>query len=317
MNIPPTLIDPAFHLSGRSVLKSWHILFRERAKLAMNPQSHAPAGRGTLIPIGGAEDRRGQRRILSRFVELSGGKQARIVVIPAASTIPDELGLIYDTVFDELGADETHVINVWRRADTEDPTILTHLQNATGIFISGGDQVKLVSLVGGTLLGDQILARYQAGAVVAGTSAGAAALSEHMIAFGRGGGVPSFRMVYLAPGLGLIEGIVLDQHFRERDRVGRLMTALTFNPSLVGVGVDEDTALVIHPDDTCEVIGSGSVTVVDARDLAYTDVYKVKQNEPIAMFGMTVHILTDGCGYDLRTHQPRQPIAKESTEGTG
>jgi len=259
------------------------------------------------MPIGGAEDRRGGRRILSRFLELSGGSQARIAVIPAASTFPDELGAIYDTIFDELGAAETHVLNVWRRADADDADLCAPLEDATGIFLSGGDQVKLVTLLGGTRLGQLIRTRFSGGVSVAGTSAGAAALSAHMIAFGRGGSAPSFRMVHLAPGLGMMDGVIIDQHFRERDRIGRLMTALSYNPSLVGVGVDEDTAFIIHPDNHCEVIGTGSVTIVDARHMAYTDVYRVKQHEPMAMFGMTVHILTEGCGYDLHAHTPKHP----------
>jgi cyanophycinase len=271
--------------------------------------------RGYLMPIGGAEDKKDKKLVLQRFVALAGGPAANIVVLPTASGFAQEVGVIYDALLTHLGAKKPHVIHIKKRAQANDPDVIAPMQNASGIFMSGGDQVKLMSLIGGTALEAMLKARYEAGAVVAGTSAGASAISEHMIAFGRGGSAPSFRMVNLAAGLGLVKGVVIDQHFRERDRVGRLMTALTFNPALVGIGVDEDTAFIIGPDGQAEVIGSGSVTIVDGRGMDYTDVYYAKQHQPIAIFGMKVHILTAGCGYNLLTHSPRPHLlpAEEST----
>lgn len=261
---------------------------------------------GYLMPIGGAEDRTSQRHILKQFVQYAGGNAARIVVIPTASGFGVEVGTQYCTIFKELGAAQVDCIHVQTRQQANDPQFVKSLAEATGIFMSGGDQTKLVSLIGGTPLASQIIASHRAGTVVAGTSAGASAMSRHMIAFGRSGSSPSQRMVQLAPGLGLIDRVIIDQHFRQRDRIGRLMTAVAYNPSYIGVGIDEDTAFIIGPDDNCEVIGSGSVTIVDGSQLQYTNLHAVKSHQPVAVMGVKVHILTQGCFYNLQSLEPHQ-----------
>lgn len=261
---------------------------------------------GYLMPIGGAEDRTAQRHILNQFVQYAGGNDARIVVIPTASSFGTEVGTQYCTIFQELGAARVDCIHVQTRQQANDAQLLKPLADATGIFMSGGDQTKLVSLIGGTPLASQILASHRAGAVVAGTSAGASAMSRHMIAFGRSGSSPSQRMVQLAPGLGLLDRVIIDQHFRQRDRVGRLMTAVAYNPLYIGVGIDEDTAFVIGADGNCEVIGSGSVTIVDGSQLEYTNLHAVKSHQPVAVMGMKVHMLTQGCFYNLQSLEPNQ-----------
>jgi cyanophycinase len=259
------------------------------------------------MPIGGAEDKHGSRAVLEHFVRRSGGEHARLVVIPAASSIPDSVGQVYHGVFTNLGAVSVEIIEIKERADANQPARIAALETCTGLFLTGGDQVKLVSLLGGTLLADRIKQRWGAGMTVAGTSAGASALSQHMIAFGRSGSTPSQRMVQLAPGLGLAEGVIIDQHFRQRDRVGRLMTAVAYNPAVLGIGLDEDTALVIGPDRQAEVIGSGSVTVVDGSHLQHTNIHSVKAHDPIAVLGVQLHILTSGYRYDLAKRQANPP----------
>jgi cyanophycinase len=266
---------------------------------------------GFLMPIGGAEDKVSQRLILNRFVQLSGGSLARIVVIPTASVTPTELGIRYCEIFNQLGACATYCLDIKERREANDLTFVSALHSATGIFMTGGDQVKLLSLVGGTLAADLIHQRYKHGATIAGTSAGASAMSRVMIAFGRSGGTPSQRMVQLAPGLGLTEDVIIDQHFRQRDRLGRLTTAVTFNPAMLGIGIDEDTSLVISADHSAEVIGSGGLTIVDGSELEYSDIHTAKRHSPITVVGMKVHILTHGHRYNLVTrkaYHPEQPI---------
>ncbi len=254
---------------------------------------------GYLIPIGGAEEKHGPRVVLEQVVQRAGGAQARLVIIPAASSIPDSVGLLYRTLFTELGASSVDVVEIKTRADAEQPARFAALDTCTALFLTGGDQVKLVSLLGGTPLAERIRQRWAAGMVVAGTSAGASALSQHMVAFGRSGNSPAQRMIQLVPGLGLIEGVILDQHFRQRDRIGRLTTAVAYNPAVLGVGLDEDTALVIGPDRQAEVIGSGSVTIVDGTHLQHTNIYNVKAHDAIAVLGLQLHFLTRGYRYDL------------------
>ena len=263
---------------------------------------------GYLVPIGGAEDKTQERHILSRVVQLSGGSSAHLAIIPTASAMPEELGARYCEIFIDLGAASARIVHVKERKQANDADFVSLLDGITGIFLTGGEQLRLVSALGGTKLAQRLYDCLIGGATVAGTSAGASAISEHMIAFGRSGGAPSQRMVQLAPGLGLTERIIIDQHFRQRDRIGRLMTAVAFNPAVIGVGIDEDTALVIAPDNRCEVIGSGSVTIVDGSQLEYTDIHSVQRHDPVATLGMTVHILTHGYRYDLETRQPSRPM---------
>jgi cyanophycinase len=260
--------------------------------------------RGYLMPIGGAENRTVESGILNQFIRYAGGTQARIAVIPTASGFAGEVSALYCSLFREIGVADVRCVHVQTRQQANNAEIVNMLDGATGIFLTGGDQVKLVSLLGGTRLAQKITTCYQAGTTVAGTSAGASAMSRHMIAFGRSGGTPAQRSVQLAPGLGLIDSMTIDQHFRQRDRLGRLMTAIAINPSVIGVGVDEDTAFVIDPDGCCEVTGSNSVTIVDGTELQYTDIYAVKRHDPVAVMGMKVHVLTAGCQYNLQSLQP-------------
>ncbi len=254
------------------------------------------------MPIGGAEDKRASRTILTRFVQLCGASSARIVIIPSASSFPYESASTYETLFSQLGAAQVTRLHISDRQQANRPNDIALLRDATGVFFTGGDQLRLLSLVGGTGLAAALRERFTAGLHIAGTSAGASAMCRQMIAFGRSGAAPTQRMVQMASGLGLSENLIIDQHFQQRNRLGRLMTAVTLNPGAVGIGIDEDTALLITPDGGWEVLGSGKVTVVDGRMLEYSDIHAVKRYNPITVRGLQVHML--GIGIASIKHDP-------------
>ena len=258
------------------------------------------ATRGWIVPIGGAENKENDRRILRRFVEASGGEDADIVVIPTASKM-HETGPRYEALFRELGAAFVSVMDFDTRRDCQEANRLERLDRATGIFFTGGNQLRLTALLGGTPVAQLIRKRNAAGVTVGGTSAGASILSEHMIAFGDEGSSVIAGSVRLAPGLGLTNRFVIDQHFRERDRLGRLITALAYNPFAIGIGLDEDTAVFIGPDEVLEVEGSGGVTVVDASDVSFSSADSVSEGQPVAVLGLKVHVLTPGTTFNLST----------------
>jgi cyanophycinase len=258
------------------------------------------ATRGWIVPIGGAENKENDRRILRRFVEVSGGADADIVVIPTASKM-HETGTRYEAIFRDLGAARVTVMDFDTRRDCQEPNRLQRIDEATGIFFTGGNQLRLTALLGGTPVAQLIRKRNASGVTVGGTSAGASILSEHMIAFGDEGSSVVAGSVRLAPGLGLTNRFVFDQHFRERDRLGRLITALAYNPFAIGIGLDEDTAAFIGPDNTLEVEGSGAITVVDAGGMTFSSADSVSEGQPVAILGLKVHVLTPGTTFDLNT----------------
>ena len=256
--------------------------------------------RGWIVPIGGAENKENDRRVLARFVAVSGGAAADIVVIPTASRL-HETGPLYEKLFRELGAARVSVMDFDTRRDCREPNRLSRLEEASGIFFTGGNQLRLTTLLGGTPVATMIRRRNAAGVTVGGTSAGASILSEHMIAFGDEGSSVISGSVRLAPGLGLTNRFVIDQHFRQRDRLGRLITALAYNPFAVGIGLDEDTAVFIGPDETLEVEGSGGVTIVDAKDTTFSSMDSVSEGQPVCMLGLQVHVLVAGATFNLHT----------------
>ena len=255
--------------------------------------------RGYIIPIGGAEKVQ-EPSILKRFVKLCGGRQARIAIIPTASLMSDT-GSRYEELFDELGAGSAQAFTLEERADGANPDILKKLERATGVFFTGGNQLRLSTHLGGTPVAKAIRILNARGVHVAGTSAGAAFLSEHMIAFGEEGASPRVGSVTLSAGLGLTNRVIIDQHFRQRDRLGRLLTALAYNPFAVGVGLDEDTAAFIGPDETVEVVGSGAVTVVDPSEIEFSSMDQSAKNEPVCLLGIRMHILVQGATFNLHT----------------
>jgi cyanophycinase len=254
---------------------------------------------GHVIVIGGAEDKVRERIILGRFVALAGGQDARIAVISSASSLGPLAGEMYRKVFTELGAAHVTPIHATTRTQANDEDSARAVQDSTGVFLTGGNQLRLSSTIGGTAIAQAIAERHRHGSVVAGTSAGASAMSSHMVAFGASGGTPKQRMVQMAAGLGILPGVIIDQHFQQRNRLGRLLATIAQNPALLGIGIDEDTAAVVSPDMTMEVIGRRSITIVDGSE-SETDAWEVRAHRPIMISNVVLHSLPVGYRFDLR-----------------
>jgi cyanophycinase len=257
---------------------------------------------GSVIIIGGAEDKVRERVILTRFIELAGGRDARVAVICSASSLGPLAGEMYRRTFKELGARSVDAITAVTRAQANDPEAEKIIRKSTGVFMTGGNQLRLSSTIGGTAVAQSVLARHEDGAVVAGTSAGASAMSTHMVAFGASGATPKQRMFQMAAGLGLLPGVIVDQHFEQRNRMGRLLAIISQNPSLLGLGIDEDTAGVVGPDMVMEVIGRRSVTIIDGAN-SETDAWQVKAHRPLMITNVVLHSLPAGYRFDLRSRE--------------
>ncbi|HEY3310205.1 MAG TPA: cyanophycinase [Anaerolineales bacterium] len=254
----------------------------------------------TLMAIGGAMDEENPA-LMREFIRRAGGDAARLVILPQASELA-ETGENYAARFRELGAGQVTVMDFHTREAAGTPQQVKLLRKASGIFITGGAQMRLAVLFGGTRLEPELMAAFQRGCLVGGTSAGAAILSKTMIANGRGGATPRDRMVQFSPGFGFSHHFIFDQHFRERDRLGRLIYAVSTNPGIVGVGIDENTAAVVEEDDVITVYGSGAVTIVDGSNISATDVAEVGRREAVAVAGLTVHVLTQKGTYRRKEH---------------
>jgi cyanophycinase len=269
---------------------------------------HKELTRGFVVPIGGAEERAGAMPVLSRFVELCGGSDARLAIIPTASNLPDT-GDRYVEIFKEAGVGSACSLAINDRADASDPVWLEKLEEVHGIFITGGNQLRLSTILGGTEIAKSIRRLNASGIHVAGTSAGAAFMPQHMITGGMPGVLPQADGVNLAPGIGLTNTLLIDQHFSQRNRLGRLLTAISYNPFLIGVGIDEDTALFVGPDQMGEVVGSGSITIVDPDELSYTSMSEATKQDSLSLHNLKLHILSEGCRYDVNSRTPYPPAA--------
>jgi cyanophycinase len=262
---------------------------------------------GPLMIIGGAEDKLRKRTILKEFVAACGGPDARIAVIPTASSLGPEVVEVYDALFRREGAADVVAIRPESRDDAHDPDLVKRLGDVSGVFMTGGNQLKLSAIVCGTPLADEIVAARERGVVIAGTSAGASIQSSHMVAFGGPGSTPKQRMTQVAAGLGLLESSVIDQHFDQRNRYGRLLMIVAQSPQLLGLGVDEDTAAVVEtrdvdgePHELLRVVGKGAVTVMDPSRIT-TNAYEAKRSSAILASGVVLHVLPDGTAFDLTT----------------
>ena len=292
-------------------------------------EQHPPSSRpdrdtgsrpGLLMIIGGAEDKLRRPAILSDFVAASGGSQARIVVIPTASSIGDEVVEVYDALFRRLGAGEVATCRPESRQEAHDPDLVKVIDAATGVFMTGGNQLKLSAVICGTPFGDALVAAHHRGTMIAGTSAGASIQSSHMVAFGPSGATPKQRMTQVAAGLGLLGTTVIDQHFDQRNRYGRLLMIVSQSPQLLGIGIDEGTCATVTVEDGHEVLrvsGRGAVTLLDPAHLV-TNSYEAKRSSPLLASGIVLHVLPDGAAYDLteRVLLPRtaQVSARDAAE---
>ncbi len=254
---------------------------------------------GKLVIIGGAEDRERHCTILRHVLELSGEANPQVAVIAAASASPEEAGEDYERVFSDLGARAVRVLKLRSRSRACEPETAALIQESAVIFLTGGDQLRLTSTLGGTPLFEELRARFRQRVVVAGTSAGASVLSGTMIVGGTSRLPPQRGVIQMSAGLDLLPGVLIDQHFAQRGRFGRLMTAVAFNPSLLGLGVDEDTAAVVTEGRWLKVIGAFGVTVVDGTPLRYSPVSETDPRETLTLSAFRIHVLAAAARFDL------------------
>jgi len=253
-----------------------------------------------VMAIGGAEDRVRVRHILHTFFERAGSRSARIMIIPAASRDPESMGRIYQDIFEDMEAKAVNVLNVREREQGEDPLLLRYLEDCTGVFMSGGDQLRLCALLAGTPLMEKLCSLvWQKQLTLAGTSAGAAVIGHHMIAGGGSGEFPNRSLVEMSTGLGIIPEIILDQHFHKRNRMCRLISAVANYPEKLGVGIDEDTCALFEGDGLLQVIGKGTVTIIDPGQVIPRTQPHVGTSEPLRLHNLRLHILSHGDRYSL------------------
>ena len=267
---------------------------------------------GTLIPIGGNEDKGMesgesfhlefiQESILSRVVGESGGKEAQIVVIPTASSIPKEVSDSYLRAFDKLGCRKVHIMDIRDRKESENPKNLEWIGNAQCVMFSGGNQSKITSKIGSTKLHEVLIERYKKDSlVIAGTSAGAMCMSSEMIA--GGSSTESFikGAVKMDTGMGFISNLIIDSHFIRRGRFGRLAEAVAKYPDMMGIGLAEDTGLVIKNSSTFEIIGSGMVIMFDPRKLKHNNEKVLEKGTPMSLINLKTHVLANGDRFNMK-----------------
>ncbi|MBD1937330.1 cyanophycinase [Microcoleus sp. FACHB-68] len=259
--------------------------------------------RGQLVIIGGAEEKEGECKILREFVRRAGGVKARIAVMTAATSLPREVGDNYVRVFERLGAEDVQVVNTERREDASDSRYLEIIENCSGVFFTGGDQARITDLLKDTEIDAAIHRRYAEGIVVGGTSAGAAMMPDEMIIEGDSETNPRVDVVAMGPGMGFLPGIVVDQHFAQRGRLGRLISALAQQPAVLGLGIDENTAIIVNGDEF-EVVGEGAVTVIDETEKTHDNIDGLLKDEALAVCGAKLHILPHGYRFNLKTRKP-------------
>lgn len=252
-----------------------------------------------LVIIGGGEDKKNDKRILKEVVRLAGGREARIGIVTTATKLPEEVGHEYEKLFKDMGVNEVNSINIGGRKTSDIHGTMEKIMDYSCLFFCGGDQLRISSIIGGTSFHKLIHDFCCEGRIIAGTSAGASMMSEIMIVEGEDEEAPARCTIKLAPGMDLIKGVVIDQHFNQRGRIGRLFAAVAQNPSILGLGIDEDTAIIVDNNEKFSVIGNGVVTVVDGRNIEYTNITEQYPDNPLALTNVTVHILPEKYGYNL------------------
>ncbi|NJN86777.1 MAG: cyanophycinase [Leptolyngbyaceae cyanobacterium SL_7_1] len=263
----------------------------------MNPKQ------GQLIIIGGAEDKEGDSKILREFVRRSGGQNARLVVMTAATELPDEVGKDYIQVFERLGAADVRIVDTRHPEDADNPAYLETIRAATGVFFTGGDQARITASLRETPIDTLLHQQLADGLVIGGTSAGAAMMPDVMIVEGESATNPRPEVVEMAPGMGFLPGIVIDQHFAQRGRLGRLLAAVAQQPVVLGFGIDENTAIAIHNNEL-EVIGEGAITIIDVAQITHSNIDNILKDEDLAICGVKLHILPHGYRFDLKRRSP-------------
>lgn len=257
-----------------------------------------------MVLIGGSEDKQGARLILSEVARRVG--DGTMVIATLASEEPERQWERYRRVFSELGVERLEHLAVADREEVRDGQLAAIIDRASAVFFTGGDQVKITTKIGGTALFRRLRERYHEGVLVAGTSAGASAMGETMLV-SRGPLEESHKVenaFYMTRGLGLVADLVIDQHFAQRARIERLIGAIAENPGVLGIGIDEDTGVIVEPTGTFQVIGAGAVYVADGRGITHTNVSEQSKGHTLSLFDVTLHVLNHGTGLDLRTRRP-------------
>lgn len=262
-----------------------------------------------ILIIGGAEDKLNERHILRKFVELSGGINASILIVPVPSDFPLVTATLYRSLFENLGIKNISILESTSRQEIQKVDARDLMKSVTGVFLTGGDQLRLSALIGGTQFLTELKSKVRKGKLVlAGSSAGAACMSSTMIVRGEPTVQPLRDSIRLSPGLGILKNIIIDQHFTQRARLTRLITAVSYNPSNLGIGIDENTAIHIRKDGELEVLGAGTVTVIDGSNITYNNIAEVHESDPFSIMGLQVNILSSGVRYNIYSRKPVKEI---------
>jgi cyanophycinase len=270
----------------------------------LRPSRSGAPRKGTLVIIGGHEDRTGEKLILRAVADRLDDK-GKIVVCTVASAEPDPLWEEYESAFRALGVPHVYRLDIEARQDATTPRAMRILEGASGVFFTGGDQLKITSQVGDTPVYSRVQEIYEQGGVIAGTSAGASAMSETMMVTNNG--EASYRIksgLLMAPGLGLAHDMLIDQHFAERGRMGRLIGAVSQNPRVLGIGIDENTAMIVERDREFRVLGAGAVYVVDASRVTYSNIGEEESDRTLTSLNLIVHMMSQGDRFDIATRTP-------------
>ncbi|HEX2937512.1 MAG TPA: cyanophycinase [Ruminiclostridium sp.] len=254
--------------------------------------------KGFLIIIGGAEDKKGDSVILKQAKQLLSGDDL-LTVLTTATELPHEVGQDYTKVFQRIGVRNVKVLNINTRDDAEDEKNCETIKNSRCVFMTGGDQLRITSILGGTRAGKELIELYLSGGIIMGTSAGASVMSSTMVVQGNDNEPARKCTLKMAPGLGLFNGAIIDQHFDQRGRFGRLLCGVCENPEVLGIGIDENTAIKLFPDMHFEIIGDNAVTIIDGKTIKSSNVSELNPNEILAITGVTVHVLPKGYGFDF------------------
>lgn len=270
-----------------------------RSRLAQ--KSMVTSTRYPVMIIGGAEDKTDECNILRAFFESAGGEGASIGIIPCASREPSIVGDRYYQIFQGMGAQQVQILDIRQRDECDEARWLDILGVCTGVFVTGGDQLRLRDLIGGTRLIEIIKQKVRSGDLaLAGTSAGAAIMGEKMIAGGSSGESPNQALVDLTEGLGIVPEMLIDQHFHNRNRMARLLSAIAAHPDKLGIGIDEDTCIAMVGDGTFQVLGKGTITIVDPGSLVQANYAETSETDPLSLHNLRVHILNQGDRYDYK-----------------
>lgn len=259
---------------------------------------------GNLIIIGGAEDKKGDKEILKRVAKYIDTKNEKLIIATIATQYPEKSYENYKNIFSNLGVENIDKLDISNREEAFKKENIDLIKDASSLFFTGGDQLRITSMIGGTPVYDAIKNLCINGGLIAGTSAGASVMSDTMIVEGEDDESPHKCTLKMSPGLGLVNNIIIDQHFAQRGRIGRLLTAIAQNPEVLGIGIDEDTAIVVSDKGTAEVIGSGAVYFIDGSSISYSNVSEQYSDEILSMFNVKIHVLKEGNRFNLLDKVP-------------